>query len=129
MRKFKFSKLVRDKIVEDIISNGGTPKWKTLSNKEHIHELKSKLVEEALELLNAEEREIPEELADVQEIIDNLLVALVITKKKLIEIQKKKNRKRGSFKKRQYIDTVKVENNAEAVKFYLDHSDKYPEVK
>ena len=129
MRKFKFSKLVRDKIVEDIISNGGKPKWKTLSNKEYIHELKKKLVEETLELLNAEGSEIPEELADVQEIIDNLLAALVITKNKFTEIQKKKNHKRGSFKKRQYIDTVEVEDSAEVVKFYLDHPDKYPEVK
>jgi len=129
VRKFKFSKLVRDKIVEDIISNGGKPKWKTLSNKEYIHELKKKLVEETLELLNAEGSEIPEELADVQEIIDNLLAALVITKNKFTEIQKKKNHKRGSFKKRQYIDTVEVEDSAEVVKFYLDHPDKYPEVK
>ena len=121
--------MVRDKIVEDIISNGGKPKWKTLSNKEYIHELKKKLVEETLELLNAEGSEIPEELADVQEIIDNLLAALVITKNKFTEIQKKKNHKRGSFKKRQYIDTVEVEDSAEVVKFYLDHPDKYPEVK
>ncbi|KKR63322.1 hypothetical protein A2361_00425 [Candidatus Woesebacteria bacterium RIFOXYB1_FULL_40_26] len=129
MRKFRFSKLVRDKIVEDIISNSGTPRWKTLSGREYIQELKKKLVEEGLELLDARDRETPEELADIQEIIDNLLEALGITKERFAEIQNKKNGKRGSFKKRQYIDVVEVKDGAEVIKFYLDHPEKYPEVK
>jgi len=121
--------LVRDKIVEDIISNSGTPRWKTLSGREYIQELKKKLVEEGLELLDARDRETPEELADIQEIIDNLLEALGITKERFAEIQNKKNGKRGSFKKRQYIDVVEVKDGAEVIKFYLDHPEKYPEVK
>jgi len=56
VRKFRFSKLVRDKIVEDIISNSGTPRWKTLSGREYIQELKKKLVEEGLELLEKRQK-------------------------------------------------------------------------
>jgi len=33
MRKFRFAKLVRDKIVEDIIATGGKPEWEVLSGK------------------------------------------------------------------------------------------------
>lgn len=131
MRKFEFKKLVRDKIVEGIISVGNKPNWKTLSNKEFIIELKKKIVEEALEVPRTDNvDEIVEELADVQEIIDNLLTALKISKVKLQEIQEKKNKVRGSFKKRQYIDTVETSDEVTKwVQYYLDNSDKYPEVK
>jgi len=57
------------------------------------------------------------------------LEALGITKERFAEIQNKKNGKRGSFKKRQYIDVVEVKDGAEVIKFYLDHPEKYPEVK
>ncbi|OGM31960.1 hypothetical protein A2803_02630 [Candidatus Woesebacteria bacterium RIFCSPHIGHO2_01_FULL_44_21] len=129
MRKFKFEKLVRDKIVDAIIANGNHPNWKTLSDKEYIDELKKKIIEEASELINSEGEELLKELVDIQEIIDNLLLALQVSKEKLLEVQNKKNQERGSFKKRQYIGTVEVKDDAPEIKSYLEHPDKYPEVK
>jgi len=84
MRKFKFEKLVRDKIVDAIIANGNHPNWKTLSDKEYIDELKKKIIEEASELINSEGEELLKELVDIQEIIDNLLLALQVSKEKLL---------------------------------------------
>lgn len=131
MRKFEFKKLVRDKIVEGIISVGNKPNWKTLSEEEFVIELKKKIVEEALEVPRTEDpTEVVKELADVQEIIDNLLETLKVSKEKFAQIQKKKNEYRGSFKKRQYIDTVETSDEATKwVQYYLDNPDKYPEVK
>ncbi|QQS39109.1 nucleoside triphosphate pyrophosphohydrolase [Candidatus Woesebacteria bacterium] len=131
MRKFEFKKLVRDKIVEGIIAVGNKPNWKTLSDSEFVHELKKKIVEEALEVPRTNDpAEVVKELADIQEIIDNLLEALKISKEKFAEVQKKKNEDRGSFKKRQYIDTVETSDEVTKwVSYYLDNPDKYPEVK
>ncbi|OGM28399.1 hypothetical protein A2801_02610 [Candidatus Woesebacteria bacterium RIFCSPHIGHO2_01_FULL_41_10] len=129
MRKFRFSKLVRDNIVGAIVANGNNPIWRTLQNDEYIYELKKKLAEEATELVGADSGETIKELADVQEIIDNLLKALKVSKKELAQAQKEKNNKNGSFRKRQYIDLVEVEDNASEIEYYLKFPNKYPEVK
>lgn len=131
MRKFKFSKLVRDKIVENVIAVGNKPNWKTLSEEEYILELKKKVVEEALEVPRTEDpEEVVKELADVQELIDNLLEVLKVSRERFSEIQKAKNDKNGSFKKRQYIEDVETSDEVTKwVQYYLDNPDKYPELK
>jgi predicted house-cleaning noncanonical NTP pyrophosphatase (MazG superfamily) len=131
MRKFEFKKLVRDKIVESIISVGNTPHFRTLSDREFIEELKKKIVEEALEVPRTNDpKEVVKELADVQEIIDCLLTALKVPKDKFLKVRKDKNKERGAFKKRLYVDTVETSNEVTKwVKYYLDNPDKYPEVK
>ncbi|MEO6508317.1 MAG: nucleoside triphosphate pyrophosphohydrolase [Patescibacteria group bacterium] len=128
-RKFKFTKLVRDNIVEGIIKAGNTANWRTLSNEEYIDELKKKVIEEAQEIPSAHNKDLVNELADIQEIIDNILVALKVTKKEFENIQKKKNDKAGSFKNKQYIEDVEVKQDSEWVKYYLAAPDKYPEIK
>jgi len=129
MRKFRFSKLVRDNIVEKIISGGGNPIWRKLSLEEYVVELKKKLIEETKELDEAKGDEVLKELADVQEIIDNLVEAIGSTKKDLSEQQVKKNNQNGSFKNRQYIDLVEVADDAVEIDYYLKNSDRYPEIK
>lgn len=129
MRTFKFSKLVRDKIVESIITSGNNPKWRTLSNEDYIQELKKKIIEESSELIGADKEEAVREIADIQEIIDNLIEALGVSKKQLVHVQKEKNKEKGSFKKRQYIDVVEVQDDAKEIEYYLKYPEKYPEVK
>lgn len=129
MRKFQFSKLVRDKIVQSIIDAGNTPNWRTLSNDEYIDELKKKILEEAQEVPSAESDELVKELADIQEIIDSLLQALNVSREEFQEVQKKKNDKAGSFKNKQYIEDVETQDGSEWVEYYLASPDKYPEIK
>jgi predicted house-cleaning noncanonical NTP pyrophosphatase (MazG superfamily) len=129
MRKFRFAKLVRDNIVDAIVSKGNTPKWRTLSDQEYIDELKKKLVEESAELVGASNEEVVTELADIQEIMDNLLEVLTVSKGELIAAQNQKNDKNGSFKKRLYIDVVEVGTGASEIEYYLKYPEKYPEVR
>ncbi len=131
MRRFKFSKLVRDKIVDEIISVGNNPNWKVLSDIEYIRELKNKILEEALEVPKCDnEVELIKELADIQEVIDNLLDALKISKEQFKQTQDKKNEKVGSFKKKLYIEEVETgDEETEWVKYYLLNSDKYTKSK
>ena len=130
IRKFKLGKLVRDKIVEGIIKTGNNPHFHKLNKSDYINELKKKVLEEASEFPKAKnKKELAEEIADLQEIIDNLLEVLKISKTGIAKLQKEKNKKRGSFKKRLYIDTVEVINNSEWVKYYLANPEKFPEIK
>ena len=130
MRKFRFDKLVRDKIVDGIKEAGNIPHHTKLSNKAFVEELKKKILEEALEIPNTKGKtELVEELADLQELIDNLLDAIAVSKKELLIIQKDKNRKRGSFTKRIFIDYVEAKADSEWIKYYLKNPDKYPEIK
>ena len=130
MRIFKFNKLVRDKIVEGIIEAGNHPVYHTLNDKEYIEELKKKLLEEAKEVPQTNKNsDLIEEIADVQEVIDNILEVLNVSKSELTKFQSKKNKERGSFKKRLYIDTVKTKTDSKWTNYYLANPDKYPEVK
>ena len=66
MRRFKFEKLVRDKIVDQIISTGDKPNWKVLSDSEYIQKLKDKIVEESQEIpRTTDQEEIVKELAPI----------------------------------------------------------------
>ena len=130
IRKFKFGKLVRDKIVQGIIAAGNKPNFRTLMTDEYVEELKKKVLEEAEELPKAKEnKEIIEEIADIEEAINNLLRVMGVQKYKVKKHQSKKNAERGSFKRRFYIESVEVESDSEWLKYYLAHPDKYPEIK
>lgn len=129
IKKYKFSKLVRDNIVSDIQRVGNKPVFKVLDNDEYVLELQKKLAEEANEIVSAPKEELLGELSDIQEIIDNLIVALNISKQDLKMAQDKKNLKAGSFKEKLYIDYVETDSESEWAKFYNKNSHKYPEIK
>jgi predicted house-cleaning noncanonical NTP pyrophosphatase (MazG superfamily) len=127
-RKFSFKKLVRDKIVDSIKDAGGKPSYHKLNNKSFVGELKKKLVEEALEIPSETDRDkLLQEIADVQEVIDSLIDVLKSSKKEIQKIQKIKNQKIGSFKKRLYIEQVEVNKDSKWINYYLANPDKYPE--
>lgn len=129
MRKFRFSKLVRDKIVDGIKNSGNKPIYRRLRKTEYIKELIKKMLEESEELPKTKSKELIEEIADIQEIIDNILEVLGVTKVELKKEQRRKNKKAGSFKKRLFIDYVEMKEGAEWIKYYLKHPKKYPEIK
>ena len=129
MREFSFNKLVRDKVVPHMLSSGTQPHVRTLSDLEFIEALKHKLVEESRELVADTSEKAAGELADVQEIIDELCAALGISKEQLEELQQAKREKAGGFLQRLYIDTVQISEDDPWVEHYLSSPDKYPEVK
>ncbi len=98
-------KLVRDRIPEIILKNDGMkPRTRILKQKEYRSELLKKLQEEVSEVLAAKKpKEILEELADVEEVVDALLVSAKLTRKEVSTIQKEKRKKRGGFLKRIYL--------------------------
>jgi len=122
--------LVRDNIPEKIIKSGAKISQKTLNDSQYISALKNKLVEEALELKEAKKSpEIISELADIQEVVDNLLSALKFSASGLKKIQKEKNKKNGSFQRKKFINYIKVTEKYDWLEYHLKNKDKYPLIK
>ena len=129
MRYFKFNKLVRDEIVYQILKSGDLPKYRYLEEDEFLKKLKAKMLEEVEELCNAtKNKEMIEELADISELVDELMKLRNIKKKELKSCQINKKRKNGGFGKRIFIDYVGCKSNSTWARYYQENEDKYPEI-
>lgn len=101
-----FNKLVRDKIPEIIASTGSTANIRILDNKEYSKYLREKLLEETTEFLTEENDNI-EELADIYEVILAILDLNNVSFNSFEEVCKQKRDKRGSFKNKIFLLSVK----------------------
>jgi predicted house-cleaning noncanonical NTP pyrophosphatase (MazG superfamily) len=128
MRKFKFQKLVRDLIVDQMKDGGASPTYHELSDKEHLAELKNKILEEASEMNINDKDELLKELADLQEVIMALVKAIAKSPADLKLAQDKKYQKAGGFDRKLYVDQVSVLDDDPWIKHFLNNPDRYPEI-
>jgi predicted house-cleaning noncanonical NTP pyrophosphatase (MazG superfamily) len=128
MAKFKFDKLVRDKIVEQQISSGAKAQYHKLNDQQHKEALVNKIIEEAREILQADQSEVASEIADVQQAIDDLKLKFGLASSVIAEVQQAKNNKNGSFAKGIYVDHVELANDDKWTKYYRQNPDRYPEI-
>lgn len=97
--KQEFNKLVRDKVPENIEEGGEVVNKIHISGELLLRSLREKLVEEAFEVLDAVgQKSILEELADVSEIIQEILININVDKEELQQIRQMKYEKAGGFK-------------------------------
>ncbi len=127
MLKFKFAKLVRDKIVEQQLASGAKPNCRQLSAEEHATELVNKIVEEAKEIPIGTDKTAAE-IADVQQAIDDLMKLLAVSKANVKAEQTKKYQKNGGFEKGLYVEYLEVAETDPWVKYFRDNADRYPEI-
>ena len=99
-----YNKLVRDKILEILESDGLSYNAKVLEAQDFLKEVKVKMVEEAKEFQQAENvQEMVEELADLLELVHTAINALGISYKELEDIRAHKKVKRGGFEQAIYL--------------------------
>ena len=92
---YQYNKLVRDKVPDAINSiSGRKAKWRTMSDKEYLSELNKKVIEEAHEFI--EENSV-EELADLIEVIENIMSIKGTTWEDVKLAQEIKRNKKGRF--------------------------------
>jgi len=102
-----YNKLIRDRIPQIIMKQGNTLSTRILDNEEFLNELRTKLVEETNEYLEAESSaEAVEELADIMELLYALAEVHGVTSEMLEQIRAEKAEKRGGFKERIYLIAV-----------------------
>lgn len=102
-----YKKLVRDKIPERILQNGGKPVTRALADAEFVVELKKKFQEELDEYLAAETPEARlEEMADIFEVITALNAAEGRSLDSVIAAQQKKRVERGGFEQQIFLESV-----------------------
>ena len=100
-----FNKLVRDNIPNIIKQNGEESVTKILDYEEYKKELYKKLLEEANEVINAQNKDaIFEELADVFEILKAIAELEDKNINDVEEIANQKRLKRGGFSKRIFLE-------------------------
>ena len=98
MKKTKYNKIVRDKIPEIIMQNGGTCTIKTVDDKTAIKMLISKLHEEANELDEfIGKNGSLDELADIAEVLSFLTVKMGWTWEDVERVRKIKLDDKGGF--------------------------------
>ena len=98
-----YNKLVRDKILEIIKTNGQRPTHKILTAEEYAVELTKKLVEEVEEYKKDKNTD---ELADIMEVVYALASLHGCTAEELEKIRAEKAEKRGGFEKKIFLVEV-----------------------
>mgnify|MGYP003191283125 CR=1 FL=1 len=101
--KHIYNKLVRDRIPEIIENDHKTCVTRTLNDEEYLKCLKSKLLEECHEVIDAEGEDIKKEIADVLEALEN---TLHIDHQEVLSIKQKKAHSNGAFDKKIYLEYV-----------------------
>lgn len=128
MRKFRFEKLVRDKIPQSFYEEGSKPVVRRLDDREYFEALRAKLIEESNEVPFGNTEEALKEIADLQEIIDCLVDSVGATKEEAVRVQQAKREKYGSFMQRQYVEMLEIDAENPWVEHYVANSDRYPEI-
>ena len=102
-----YNKLVRDNIPAIIKESGKSCQIRTLSHEEFIVELKKKFVEESEELVKTTTiTETIEELADIYTLIEALKESINIKEETILNAKNEKNKKRGSFNNKVFLENV-----------------------
>ncbi|MFH0937645.1 MAG: nucleoside triphosphate pyrophosphohydrolase [Candidatus Daviesbacteria bacterium] len=101
----KYNKLVRDKIPEIIQADGKILTAHVASDQEYWQKLMEKLKEETAEFAT-EDSNIPDELADILEVVYAICDFKGIKPRELENIRKAKAHKRGGFKDKIILEQV-----------------------
>lgn len=102
-----YNKLVRDNIPKIISDDGKKANTRILNTEEFRIALYEKLIEEATELKQAStKQDVVEELADIYEVIEELLIINKIDINDIETARIKKNFKRGTFEDRIFLESV-----------------------
>lgn len=99
-------KLVRDRIPEIIRQQGRNPVVRTLDESSYVEALREKLKEEVAEYT---ESGSVDELADVLEVIHELLKVHQVTMTEIDEIRSRKREERGGFSRRMFLETDPID--------------------
>jgi len=124
---FKFHKLIRDNI-PNLMEKDKNAKLYTrkLSHEECIKALKNKLLEEASEVIESQNKsELISELGDVLDIIDKIIELENINIKDMISQRQEKNIRNGSFNDGIFAEYLECNEQFKDLQYYKKDPQKY----
>ena len=128
-RKFKTDILVRNNRIQQMRDQGIVVNYQILDDKQYICELKRKIVEEANEVAVADTiEELSSEIGDVLEVIDHLIDVYKLDINNIQKLKADKQNRIGKFDKKYKTNFVEIDEDNEAINYYLKKKDKYPEI-
>ena len=98
--KIHYNKLVRDRIPEIIAADTKTCAVEVMQDDVFQQALRTKLIEEAQEVSEAENDDLIKELADLYEVIDTLITTNNLDKQAILAQQMQRRNERGGFEDR-----------------------------
>lgn len=124
---FKFDKLIRDNITDNLASNGVIVHRRVVDHTEFVQLLKKKLVEEAQECIDAGNNEdLAQEMGDVLEVVYALAQAHNIDLQRVESLRVAKKERNGGFSQKIYCQYVDVEETNPKAQYYLHLPKQYP---
>lgn len=130
MPTFKLNKLIRDGLKEIYANNGQTAIYKKITSAEHKNYLVSKIIEEASEIpLNATNQEIIDEIADVRQVLEDLMMLCNIDESQVETAKQKIFDKKRGFSEATFIKTLELSDNDPWIEYYRKNPDLFPEKK
>ena len=132
MPSFKFNKLVRDKLPEIYAKDKQTAEYKILTAEELRQAMVNKLIEEVMELRGSyvkSKKETTEELADIQQLVDDIRSEAGITLDELNEKKRGKKDRAGGFREGVFVKNIHFEDDDKKwTKYYRSRPMEYPEI-
>lgn len=130
MIKFICNKLGRDKDLELFEKSGISVQYKLANKDEFIVAIHKKLLEEALEVVQATNRqEIIAELGDILEVIDAFKKTYQIAEQEIISAKNLKFLQKGGYEKGIFIESITMDDSNPRVSHFRASPDKYLEDK
>lgn len=129
MPTFGFNKLVRDKFPEIYASLGQTITSHYLTQSERRAALRDKIIEEAKELPTGEDAEksvTVDELADLQQILDDIQDELGVTPEEVAKRQAEKFAQKGGFVTGLFVESITLKDGDKWIDYYPAQPEKYP---
>jgi len=127
---FKLHRLVRDKLRAEYERTGQKATYVELTSDEYKTQLVKKIIEEISEAnLSASIEEVTNEIADVQQAVEDLVVACGTTVEKVKYAQQVRSNLKGGFSTGCFVETLELSDDDPWVSYYRQRPDLYPEVK
>lgn len=129
MPTFRLDKLVREKLPQIYAELGQQITTRRLSPSEFRDALREKLIEEASEPFDAtDDQAVLAELADIQQVLDDLVVQYGFSREQLAAVQQKKLAKKGGFQNAVFVETVTCDDDDPWTAYYRKEPERFPEI-
>jgi len=129
MPTFIFNKLIRDKLKDEYVKLDHRATYIELSESELLEALKQKIIEEAKEIpADGLKEEIISELADIEQVIEDIAKRYGILDKEIVSAKQKKFEKKGGFAEGLFVERVELNDDDEWVEYYRKSPEKYREL-